>query len=347
MHTRNVSTAIALLAASLALAVPAFAQGFTFGLRPEDQRKAYFEYTLLPGDRVEDAVLVVNGTDEPLSLVVTKVAGHTALTGGISFPGDADGPGSWIELYDQGVVEVPTDLALRMPFTLSVPADTPPGEYVAGFLSTPEDPAGFMGSEGQAEGFQVEVIPQMAVSMIITIAEPSHCEVRIDAIQHTQDKGEWNLVMTMVNMGDVHFKGSGEFKLKPTGGGDPVLERSFPVGYFIAGETLEYPLNFNNLPPAGDYEAEVTLLGSDCAFNTLFNQPIAISDELAAEAAADSERWALADQNAATSPVQSEGLSLQTGILIGLIVLVLILILLLLYVILTRRRKDAEDAKSL
>jgi len=342
MRIRKVITVIALLAASLAVAVPVLAQGYTFGLRPEDQSRGYFEYSLLPGDRVEDAVLAVNGTEDDLKLVVTRVTGHTALTGGISFPGGVEGTGSWIELPDEGVVEVPPGLAIRMPFILSVPENTPAGEYVAGFLSTPEDPAAFLGGGDAGEGFQVEVIPQMAVSMIITVSKPDHCEVRVDSLQHEQDKGEWNLVLAMVNAGNLHFKGLGEFRLLPAGGGDPVLQRSFTVGYFIAGETIGYPLNFEALPPAGEYDAEVTLSGTDCEFNALFTQPISISNELAADAAAEAERWSLADQGASTALDPSDGPILQTVLLISLVILVLILILLLLYVILIRWRRKGD-----
>ena len=158
MHRIRITFLSSFIVALAFLAVPAFAQGFTFGLRPEDQSIGYFQYSLEPGESLEDAVLAVNGTEDPLRLIVTVVAGHTELTGGISFPGEADGPAAWIVLPDEGLVDVPSKLAVRMPFTLTVPEGTPPGEYVAGFMATPEDPSVFSGEVGEGQ-LHVQVIP--------------------------------------------------------------------------------------------------------------------------------------------------------------------------------------------
>ena len=329
---RSITT---LLIASLAVAIPALAQGFTFGLRPEDQSRGYFEYSLNPGDRVEDAVLAVNGTEKELRLVVTRVAGHTALTGGISFPGDANGPAQWLSLPDEGVLSVPANLALRLPFTLTIPEGTPPGEYVAGFLSTPEDPAAFVGGEPDGGGFQVDVIPQMGVSMIITVLEPDHCEVRINSFKNEQDKGEWKVVIDMLNAGNIHFKGLGVFILHPAAGGEPVLQRSFNIGYFVPGETLGYPLYFDTFPPAGEYIAEVALVGGDCEYKTQFSQAISISTEQAALAAADAERWSPAEQ-------QGDTMLRNVYILLSCLV-VLFLIVIVLLVLIFRRKRKAEE----
>jgi hypothetical protein len=309
MHRFRTALLTVIFVSLTLLAVPAFAQGFTFGLRPEDQSIAYFQYSLQPGESLEDAVLAVNGTEAPIGLMVTVVAGHTELTGGISFPGIADGPATWIELPDEGLVEVPPELALHMPFTLKVPEGTPPGEYVAGFLATPEDPSTFAG--GVSEGsFQVQVIPQMAVSMIITVPGPEHTQIDVNAISDELNKGQWNIVIDMTNSGNIHFLGHGEFILRPSSGGDPVLQRTFSIGYFIAGDTIGYPLYFDDLPASGSYIAEVTIISDDHEFQTKFEQSIELTSEQVQQAAEEATRWSEAQQE---SQAADEAVSLSNA----------------------------------
>jgi len=119
---------------------PAYAEGgLSFGLRPADTSIGYFEYTLEPGESIDDALLAINATEESLRLQVSVAAGHTALTGGITFQGPVDGPASWIDFPNEGIIEVPGEMQMELPFmgafllqptlTLSIPEDTPPGRY--------------------------------------------------------------------------------------------------------------------------------------------------------------------------------------------------------------------------
>lgn len=330
---------------ALASVAPAMAQDFTFGLRPEDQSIGYFQYTLNPGETVEDAVLAVNGTEQAMRLIVSTVAGHTALTGGISFPGEADGPASWISFPDGGLIEVPPKLAVRLPFTLSVPSGTPPGEYVAGFLSTPENPADGVGGEAAEGAMNIQIVPQMGVSIIIYVPGPQLCQVTLRSITKEIDRGGWKVVMDMANTGNVHFKGTGAFILRPLIGGDPVVERSFQVGYFVSGDTIGYPLYFDSLPVAGEYTADVRVVGGDCAFTTDFSQPVTISEEEFQRANEEAERWQKArDEAAAEAQAMSsvtELLKAAGTFLLGLAALASIGFLV--FFVVSRRKKEGKQ----
>ena len=108
----------------------ASAQGLKFGLRPDDPKKGYFQYTLTQGATVSDAILAVNNsTNEAVSLIVTNVDGYTGLTGGISFDNKpATTIGKWITIPDGGVrVNIPASKSARFPFVVNVPPNTPAG----------------------------------------------------------------------------------------------------------------------------------------------------------------------------------------------------------------------------
>jgi hypothetical protein len=117
----------------------------------------------------------------------------------------------------------------------------------------------------------------MGVSIIITVPGPQKCDVQIHSISEEIDKGRWQLVITMENIGNIHFEGSGQFLLRPSTGGDPVMEKSFSIGYFVAGDTIGYPIYIEGIPPSGNFVAEITLIAEDCEFQSVFTQSMTIS----------------------------------------------------------------------
>jgi len=86
------ATSVLLCALTLILAAPISAQqsAIQFGLRPDDATKGYFEFNAKPGEVIKDAVLVVNDSEQPLTLNVTLADGQTNATGGTGFADKAD-----------------------------------------------------------------------------------------------------------------------------------------------------------------------------------------------------------------------------------------------------------------
>jgi hypothetical protein len=119
-----------------------------------------------------------------------------------------------------------------------------------------------------------------------------------------------------------------------------VAQKSFEVGYFIPGDTIEYPLFLEPYPTTGDYEIEVNLLTS-CGFETLFTQPVSISEENVLQAAAEAQaegQPSTASNEAAKLLAQAElirSISLLVGALVALIIVGVVVVLVL------KRRKSA------
>ncbi len=269
-------------------AVSVLAQSYSFGLRPEDQTIGYFQYSLGPGQSIEDALLAVNPTDEDILIRVSVVAGHTARMGGVDFPGEADGAASWINLPEEGVIAIPARQQVRLPFTLTVPEGTTPGEYVAGFLAAPVP----MEAESDAEvNLNIQIISQMGLTVVITVPGEQICEVTLNNIKSETNNGSWNVIISLQNTGNIHFKGVGEFALiSPENGSTPAI-RDMKIGYFIAGDEMHYPLEFTQPPPAGNYQARLTLLGEDCTYQALFNREFSMEADEYLHAEAEAVRW--------------------------------------------------------
>jgi hypothetical protein len=304
------------------------AQSFSFGLRPEDQTIGYFQYSLGPGQSIEDALLAVNPTDEDILIRVSVVAGHTARMGGVDFPGEADGAANWINLPEEGVIAIPARQQVRLPFTLTVPEGTAPGEYVAGFLAAPvpmtEEP-------GIEDGLNIHIVSQMGLTVVITVPGEQICEVVLGNIHSETNNGSWIVILSMQNTGNIHFKGVGEFALVSHENGSTAAIRDMKIGYFIAGDEMHYPLEFTQPPPAGNYRARLTLLGEDCTYQALFNREFSIKSDEYLHAEAEAVRWEQAQPVSPSSGAISDLSSPfdQLGLLLigtALIVLILTLI---------------------
>lgn len=315
--------------------VIASAQAPTFGIHPKETSIGYYQFSLAPGESIEDTLIVNNPNDFPLALNVLMVRGLTMSTGGITFAEDASGAAQWVAFPAAGVVELDPNSEKELPFQLNVPADALPGEYVVGFLGMLQDSSQSPVVEGNTGGsessFKVKVISQVAISMIITVTGDTVCTADITSVTSTSRKGSWKLAIAIQNTGTAHFNATGDVIARPAAGGDPVASSPFTVGYFIPGDTIDLPVTLNPYPAAGDYTVEVTLV-TNCGYQTTFSQPVTISSEevqqAASEAVAEQPATASSDEAAKilaqAELVRSIGLSLG-----GLAVLILVIGLLM------------------
>jgi hypothetical protein len=312
-------------------AVSASAQSPTFGIRPKENI-GYFQYTLAPGEHAQDVLVATNESDAPLVLVIRPVRGTTVGTGGIAFAKDGGGSAGWISIPDAGTVTIPAKSAVTFPFEVVVPAGTLPGEYVAGFLATPKDPPAkvpIAAAQADTKGkssFKVQVVTQVGVAVMITVPSPDRCEVVASSVAQSSDNGRWKLALRLQNTGNVHYKGTGQVVARKAGSDDPMAQQSFKVGYFLAGDTIDYPLYLEPYPPAGDYTIEVSLLG-ECGAKTAFTQPVSISPAEVKQAAAAVASGQPSAADAQAQLIRSLGVLLAglAGLVVAVVLLVFVL----------------------
>ncbi len=91
-------------------------------------RRSY-AYTVNPGGRVEDGVVVVNHGGTPLHLALRPADGFTLK--------DAKpaGVGAWVH-PDRDDVTVGPGASVEVPFTLTLPRDAAPGDYAGGIVAS-------------------------------------------------------------------------------------------------------------------------------------------------------------------------------------------------------------------
>jgi uncharacterized membrane protein len=107
------------------LAQPAAADA-TWTLEPADNAfgagRQDFRYTVNPGGSVQDGFVVVNH-------------GPTALQLALKAAPMSSGGGAWVAL-ERGDVTVPPGEPVEVPFTLTLPGDAAPGDYMGGIVTS-------------------------------------------------------------------------------------------------------------------------------------------------------------------------------------------------------------------
>lgn len=144
-------TVLAAAVAGPALAAPALAapaaaaapsDDVTWGVRTATNDhgtdRENYRYTLDPGARLTDELVVTNHGDDPLRLDIYAADGYTTTAGQLDVltrETDSAEVGSWL---DPGVEQVRLDPgeSADVPFTLRVPDDATPGDYAGAILTS-------------------------------------------------------------------------------------------------------------------------------------------------------------------------------------------------------------------
>ena len=267
-----------------------FAEGVNFGISPTNGNDGYFVFAAKPGEVIQDSVSVSNSSDQAQVILMMAVSGHTASGGRTSLSFDSvDGTAEWIvtnsSALNENQVEIPAKSQVDIPFTLTIPADAAPGEYAAGFLATSvsqnnsAQPIAAANLNDKNSSMQIRVVTQIGVMVMITVGDSSDitCKIAIEKFVRDISYARWNLGLQLHNTGNHHFIGSGSLTVRPAAGGSPVLTRNFEVGYFVAGDTILYPL-FDIIPPVGQYVAEVVVTdANNAACTAAFTEGFSIS----------------------------------------------------------------------
>lgn len=115
-----------------------------------DDRQNY-SYTLNPGGTLSDALVVVNHGAEPITLAVSAADGFTTDGGQLDLltsDVESTGVGAWV-VPDRTQVTIQPEKTAQVPFTLTLPDNATPGDYLGGVITSLTQP-------GAAGGLDVD-----------------------------------------------------------------------------------------------------------------------------------------------------------------------------------------------
>jgi hypothetical protein len=291
-------------AASISAAGP-----IKLGVTPVGDTGSHFTLTMRPGDSRDLAVKLGNFGAEPVLARTFAADAYSLVNGGFAARLDGEpstGTTGWLD-YPVGDMNLAPGAAIERDFTVRVPANTQPGEYLTSIVLQNAD-ATDSNTSGQG-GMTLKQIVRTVVAVSIEVPGPRTPALGLGAITHRTVADRSTLAVAVHNLGNVRLTPTGEFVLWDSAGS--VVTR-FPIVmdtvYAHTDTFAEVPLS-ERLKP-GDYTAELHLTDasglSATSSNMLLTIPDAVSDTIPQPIGARPPSVATANQTPAVPGVATK-----------------------------------------
>jgi hypothetical protein len=238
---RPATAALFLVFAALAAPGAALGQGdeVKLALRPVGQAGPYFDLTMRPGETRSLGVEISNAGQSAISARTYASDVYTIINGGFGgrLHDEAQtGTTRWLD-YSTDVLELQAGEGIARPFSVGVPADAGPGEYVTSLVLENDRPVGSSGS------IAFNQIVRQAVAVVVTVPGRRSPALGIGGATHKVVAGLSIVAVAVANTGNVRLKPIVAFRLFDAADAQ-VIEASVQMDTFYARtETfVEVPL---------------------------------------------------------------------------------------------------------
>lgn len=221
-----------------------------WGVRPADNQhgadRPNFSYDVAAGGTISDAIVVTNYSDEAITLAVYGADGFLNSAGEIDVRPAAEEStelGSWITTAQEEVTIEP-GAGARIPFRITVPPTTPPGDVVGAVLTslrTESDAAGLAVDRRLGSRVVLRVDGELQPQLDLT-----NLVVDYDGHPLPWVGGTTTVSYTLRNTGNITLEGTDGLVLS---------------GPFGLGRTEGGGGSFPPLPPGSELEREIVLEG--------------------------------------------------------------------------------------
>lgn len=245
------------------------ALGITLIQSSEESGKAFFQYELKPGQAQEDAILIFNNSKTPMDVVVYSGDAVNSNTGSLSGTNREDplkGVGTWIRLHSTKARIAPGDRQVFR-FTLSVPADSTPGDHLGFIFVEPDMLTDKNGDDKKPEAgenkvsFGLKVKYRLGVSVWQRTPGDHKRGLEFGQIKKVFKDGRLFLDFPISNPGNLFVKSIVGWKLKDSKGTEFMAVAPQLMGFILPGNTVEMkiPVISDRPVPRGTYSLEVSL----------------------------------------------------------------------------------------
>ncbi|MER6525752.1 DUF916 domain-containing protein [Streptomyces sp. NPDC001508] len=222
--------------------------------------RSSFGYGVNPGGRIEDAMVVANRGKDPLTLAVYAADGFTTDAGRLDLltrDQKSVGVGAWVHAGRTSVVVRP-GRTVRVPFTVSVPDNATPGDYVGGILTSlkqSDDAAGI--NVDRRLGIRVKLRVSGELQPRLEIED---LKVRYDGTLDPFGKGDATVSYTIHNTGNAILSARQTASLSgPFGRLRAYADAVAAPPELLPGESWKVRVPVHGVTPAFRLTATVTL----------------------------------------------------------------------------------------
>lgn len=240
-------------------------------------------HVLKPGETLTEGLLVKSKSDEPINLLIYSLDAHTSGTGETAFPAIdsvSSEMGKWLNISDSAII-LGVGESRQIEFSLSIPADTAPGEYYGGIVVQKAEPT----SLESRERITMRQVIRRIQSVYVVVPGPLQPNLEVASIKQIWDGTDIAFEVELRNTGNVAVSPQGKLDVSDASG---KLIGSFPFksGRILARDTLVLLVRPGGVLPAGEYQASVEVNYSFSNADAeriakLLGDGVAVSPELA------------------------------------------------------------------
>lgn len=242
------------------LAGPAFAeatpdpQPVQLSLKPLNQPGSYFDLTLEPSQEEELQVEIGNHGSQAIAARTYAADVFSIINGGFGAKDRDSEPSrttTWLT-YPPDVLELAPDQANVRPFTITVPADTAPGQYITSLIVENDVPV-----EGSGSVALNQVIRQ-AVAVSIRVPGALEPGFKFGSASHKISAKHSVVGVDIINTGNANLKPAGEMTIRD-GAGKEVSHAPITMGSVYAQDSTRVETTLASTLAPGDYTVDITL----------------------------------------------------------------------------------------
>ncbi|MET3905249.1 DUF916 domain-containing protein [Paenarthrobacter sp. 4246] len=245
----------------LLVAAPASAvDNGTLGIRPETESD-FFHLSLHPGAATEATAVVSNHTSSPVTLLTYPVDGENTVQGTFAMAAQStprEGVGAWVELEAERIT-VPANTQLKVPFRLTVPEGTPPGDYAGGLIIQSPTVEGKTTAVNGDTAVRLDTIQRQGVRIYLNVAGTAAKSLAHGSLSWKQNGDNLDFILPVRNTGNTILHPSAHLNLSGWPATATRLEFDTPDG-LLPGESIDLHATFARAPifQTGTAEATVT-----------------------------------------------------------------------------------------
>lgn len=224
--------------------------GLTPSVLPNGQSRPYFDLTVAAGASSTESAVVTNEGTSSETIKLSPSVGVTSSDSGSAFEGyfkPCTDVGCWITGLPP-TVTLAVGASQTLSFTVTVPRDTGPGQYLAGITAEPKvpPPPATVGSNGRASAKAI-IIHQIDIGVSVTVGTLADLKTNLEIPTVTSSS-----VGSTLRLG-IHVQNSGQTFVKATGTASCTVaskQLSFPVAVdtVLPSDGAVVPVNTPGLP---------------------------------------------------------------------------------------------------
>jgi hypothetical protein len=223
-----------------------------------DKDGGYYVLEAEPGETITQTVVVRNDRPHEIEAHVEAVDAFTrdATGAGYGAPGDApEGTGSWI-VVSTPVLTLQPDEQREVTFTVHVPEDAKPGQYLAGISASVPLPAPPPTDPGRANVADVSITlqGQRLIAVEVDVPGPRAAKLAVTGVRPVATPDGLGLILAMKNDGNAFAKGHGTVRVDTTG-----LQTGFDIDTFVSNTDIDYRVVWTDDVLVGTHPVAVRL----------------------------------------------------------------------------------------